>query len=49
MNQEDPWSDEPGSPRPPANWGCAVAAIIGAVAAVVALVYVVIIIKAALG
>lgn len=39
----DPWRDDerPGEPaRPPSSWGCALAAIIGSVAVVVAVVIV---------
>jgi len=46
VKQEDPWSDEPGPRRLPT--GCALAAIIGSIVTVVAVVYVLLIIKSAL-
>lgn len=35
----DPWSDED-RPPPRSNWGCAIAAIIGSVATVIAIIIV---------
>jgi hypothetical protein len=36
----DPWSEDAEPAKPPTNWGCAVAAILGSIAAVVGLIFV---------
>ena len=36
----DPWSEDPEPSKPRPKWGCALAAIIGSIATVVALIFV---------